>query len=265
MPFADSAEIKIHYQISGTGNDVLMLLPQSVGPRGNDALIGQLSSAHRVIHYDQRGTGASSAWSELVSMQQQADDATAVLQALSERPAHVLAHSTGCGIAVALACAYPQYVASLSLISPWTWGDPYLSEMQQLRITAARALDPIAYARFNAALLYPPEYRRAHQAAFEQLAQAAQSNPHDATRIAQRLTAILAYDARPSLPSLKIPSVVIAARDDQLMPSWFATEAAGLLPSAELHLTDGGGHMLLETRADDIAQIVLPHLASVDA
>ena len=254
MPVATRAKVDIHYETHGAGSDVLMLLPQSRGPQGIDAFLQHLSLKHRVIRYDQRGTGASSAWSAPLSMRQQADDAHAVIDACASGRVHVLGHSTGCGIAVALANAYSECVASVSLISPWTWGDPYLTVMQQLRIHAAQALDPVAYARFNFALLYPPEYRRRHHEAFEDLAQAATMTPHDAEQIARRLNAILDYDARPGLPQLTSPGVVISGRDDQLMPPWFGKEAAGLMPDTEFYLLDGGGHMLLETRPGEVAE-----------
>ncbi len=44
------------------------------------------------------------------------------------------------------------------------------------------------------------------------------------------------------------------------MPSWFAAEAAHLIPNASLLELYGGGHMILETRASDIIEVVLPFL-----
>ena len=72
--------------------------------------------------------------------------------------------------------------------------------------------------------------------------------------------AILALDVRPHLPAIEIPTLAIVAIDDQLMPSWFAAEAADRKPNAELIELDGGGDMLLETRSAQTVEFVLAFL-----
>ena len=126
--------------------------------------------------------------------------------------------------------------------------------MQRLRVAAARALDPYRYAWFNASLLFPPDYRRAHAEAFETLARNAV--PQDADRIEGRLEAILAFDARTLAPGLSCPTLVVTATDDQLMPPWFGAELAALIPDAVHRALECGGHMLPETRGDALASMV---------
>ncbi|MEM7504989.1 MAG: alpha/beta hydrolase [Pseudomonadota bacterium] len=244
---------------------MLLLLPQSSGPGGRAALTDGLAAAHRVIEYSQRGTGASSSWSAPMSMFEQASDAQAVLSASGTREVHLFCHSTGCGIGIALAHRSGQRVASLTLVNPWTFGDTYLEGAQRLRIALANALEPREYARYNAALLFPPEYRREYAAHFERQADSTVNRPHNASEIARRLEAILAFDARELLPALNLPSWVIGASDDQLMPPWFASEAAALLPDSRLEVLKGGGHMLTETRAGALLERLLPWYAGLDA
>jgi aminoacrylate hydrolase len=245
----------LHYELVGNGPPLALLLPQSKGPSGLGKLINSLSQHHTVITYDQRGTGASSVAPEALSMAQQADDVIKLLDAVGAKRTSLLCHSTGCGIGISTAATNPDRIGALILAAPWTYADRHLSTMQKLRIAAARALSPSQYAHFNAALLYPPEYRRANQAGFQKLADDVPANPQDANVIAQRLNAILAFDARPVLPTIKSPALAVTARDDQLMPSWFAAEAAQKIPNAELVELDGGGHMLLETRTMEISEL----------
>ena len=186
-------------------------------------------------------------------MQLLSGEAQALLDALDIARVHLLCHSTGCGIGVAMTAASPARVASLTLISPWTHGDAYLRAAQNLRIAIARVLDPVAYARYNAALLFPPEYRNAHFDGFDRSAEACARQPHDAQAIARRLHAILDFDARPLLAGIECPALVVSAPDDQLMPAWFARETAQLLSAAHLVELDGGGHMLPETRGESLA------------
>ena len=265
MPIADIPGGSLHYDVAGAGlaSDrvpLVLLLPQSAGPVGITSLIDGLAKYHAVITYDQRGTGGSSPAPETMSMATQAADLVGLLGALNVGKANLLCHSTGCGIGISVAAAHAERLDKLVLTSPWTYADPHLTTMQNLRVAAARALDPVQYAHFNAALLFPPEYRRAHQAGFERLAIEASDRPQDADTIKRRLDAILAFDARPHLAAFRIRTLIIAAQDDQLMPAWFAAEAARSIHGSELLELDGGGHMLLETRTSEIVDAVLRFL-----
>lgn len=265
MPSADIPGGSLHYQRDGPHNGgdsapLLLLLPQSRGPVGLNGLVDGLAQYHSVITYDQRGTGASSAAPVPMSMAIQAADVVGLLNALEIDHATLLCHSTGCGIGLSVAARYPDRVANMILAAPWTHADPHLTSMQNLRVAAARALDPIQYARFNAALLFPPQFRRAHQDGFERIATDAPRRPQDADEIERRLGAILTLDVRPLLPAIATRTLAIVAADDQLMPPWFATEVASSMPNAALLELDGGGHMLLETRSEQMVKIVLAFL-----
>ena len=265
MPLADIPGGNLHYEIIGPGLDtdqtpLTLLLPQSTGPMGIEAFIDRLARQFSVITYDQRGTGGSSPMADTMSMATQAADLIGLLDALGVQRTALLCHSTGCGIGLSVAAEHPDRVTALILASPWTWADAHLTTMQNLRIAAARALDPVQYAHFNAALLFPPDYRRAHQAGFVRLATKALDRPQDANAIERRLSAILAFDARPLLPTIQSATLLISARDDQLMPVWFASEAAHTIADTELLELDGGGHMILETQANEISENVLKFL-----
>ena len=257
MPLAQIEGGDIHYEESGSGAVLAMLLPQSAGPIGVGPFCDRLAGRFQVVRYDQRGTGrsASVAAPEGLTMTGRAAELAQLFDALEIERAHLLCHSTGCGIGLSLAAACPDRVTGLVLTNPWSHGDAHLETMQRLRVAAARALDPYRYAWFNASLLFPPDYRRAHAEAFETLARNAAAQ--DADRIEGRLEAILAFDARPLAPGLTCPTLVVTAADDQLMPPWFGAELAALIPGAAHCALDGGGHMLPETRGDVLANVVL--------
>lgn len=259
MPMADVDGGVLHYEISGSGSPLVLLLPQSSGPAGRQSFIDGLARHHAVVTYDQRGTGGSSAAGSL-SMSTQAADVAGLIDALGFDQVSLICHSTGCGIGLCVAAKHPQRVGALVLAAPWTHADAHLSSMQNLRKAVARVLDPEQYERFNAALLFPPEFRRAHEAGFGRLAAEAPAHPQDADEIARRLDAILALDVRPLLPSIRCATLVAAAKDDQLMPAWFAAEVAREIANAEYLEFDTGGHMLPETRTVDFVAAVVNFL-----
>ena len=263
MPFARIEGGDIHYEESGGGAALAMLLPQSSGPVGVRPFLDRMAERFRVVRYDQRGTGRSApvAAPEDMTMTGRAGELAGLLDALGIGKAHLFCHSTGCGIGLAFAASRPERVAGLVLANPWSHGDAHLTTMQRLRVAAARALDPYRYAWFNASLLFPPDYRRAHAEAFEALA--SNAAPPDADGIEARLEAILAFDARPLAPGLSCPVLIATATDDQLMPPWFGAELAASIAGAAHLALDGGGHMLPETRADALGEVVIEFLDGV--
>jgi aminoacrylate hydrolase len=242
----------IAYTRSGSGAALVLCLPQSSGPVGVGPFIAGLASEFDTIRYDQRGTGKSAPppRPDAVTMPDRAVEVLELLDALAIDKAHLVCHSTGCGIGLAFAHAYPHRIGRLVLATPWQYGDPFITMMQNLRIAAARALSPQDYAIYNASLLFPPEYRREHAEGFA--SQAASAAPQNADQIAQRLQAILAFDTRPLTPEITTPTLVVSSDDDQLMPAWFGQDIAASMPAARYIELRGGGHMLPETRTTEL-------------
>lgn len=256
LPLAQTPTGPISYTRSGIGAPLVLCLPQSSGPMGVGPFIDALVEDFSVVRYDQRGTGGSPPPVDpsAVTMADRAQEVAELLEALQIPKAHLFCHSTGCGIGIAFAAAYPERVDRLVLATPWAYGDPHLTTMQNLRIAAARALSPRDYATFNASLLFPPTYRREHEAGFA--AQAASAPAQDADQIASRLHAILGYDTRPVTPGIQAPTLVVSSDDDQLMPCWFGRDIAAGMPDARYEELRGGGHMLPETKTFELLELV---------
>ena len=258
MPRIELPDGHLSYATCGTGPPLLAVLPAAAARSESPPALDALARHFTVITHDARGSGDSSPAPGEISVAGQTADAVALLDGLGIRSTAVLAHSTGCGVGVSLAAHHGERVSRLALVSPWTHGDPFLTAMQRLRQCAVRTLDAQQYARFNAAILFPPAFRREHQAGFDRLAAQAQANDAEAEAFTRRLDAILAFDARPLLAGIHCPTRVIAARDDQLMPPWFAEAMVDGIEGAVGVVLDDGGHMLLETRREAILEVLEP-------
>jgi aminoacrylate hydrolase len=262
MPMAQAEGGEIHYTRNGNGSPLVMLLPQSSGPVGIEPFIATLSEAFTVFRYDQYGTGRSAPLPSpgAMTMEARAVEVVGLLDALDINHAHLCCHSTGCGIGLAMVSIAPERVHRLILVSPWGHGDRQLTTMQRLRIAAAGGLDPYHYACFNASLLFPPAYRREHEPGFERLAAEAERAPQDAEQISLRLNAILSYDTRPLTPHITCPTLIMSARDDQLMPAWHGREIVERIPDSRFIELEGGGHMIPETRGHELAAAIAAFL-----
>lgn len=252
---------EIFYEVQGKGPPLVLTGGQGTGPEARAELIAGLARRHTLLTYDQRGTGRSARVKQGQSIEDLADDVLALMDAAGFATADVIGHSTGSGKATALAARHPKRVTRLILAAPWTHGDAHLHAVQNVRMAAARTMPPEHHANLNAGLIYPPEYRRAHQERFARLSAAAVNSPPDAVGIAARLTAILAFDARPYYSRIACPTLVVGARNDEVMPYWFAEEAARAIPGAKLVIWEGGGHMFPETRPAEFIALVDSFLA----
>ena len=112
-------------EVTGDGEPVLFihgsLIVEAFAP-----LMAQpaVRDRYRIIHYHRRGYGESSRHTGPFSLEQQADDALAVLRHAGIEHAHVIGHSYGGATALQLTLDTPDVVHSLSLFEPPVPGVP---------------------------------------------------------------------------------------------------------------------------------------------
>lgn len=109
----------LEYEVKGDGEPVLLihgaLIADALLPLTREAV---LADKYRLIRYRRRGHGGSDPVSGASGMEQQAQDARALLQHLGVKRTHVVGHSGGGVIALELALEFPSLVHSLTLLEP---------------------------------------------------------------------------------------------------------------------------------------------------
>lgn len=107
--------VRLYHEIRGCGAATLLLIPGASGDGGVFAAAARcLADRFTVVAYDRRARSRSprpAGWSR-TSVDEQADDAAALLRALGLAPAHVFGTSSGATIALNLALRHPQVVRS---------------------------------------------------------------------------------------------------------------------------------------------------------
>jgi pimeloyl-ACP methyl ester carboxylesterase len=111
-------DIEIAYKMLGKGDPILLFNGATDGmDQWDPSFPRSLSSNHTVIAFDSRGLGNTTMGSKQYSMQQLADDAAGLLDALKIPNADVMGYSLGSYIAQKFTIIYPDKVNTLTLVA----------------------------------------------------------------------------------------------------------------------------------------------------
>jgi 3-oxoadipate enol-lactonase len=114
VAFTQNKDVRLHWEEQGSGPPVLLIMGHAFPSDMWYPVIPALAAEHRVIWFDNRGTGRSDAPRQ-ATMADLAGDARAVLDAADVSQAHVYGVSMGGGVALQLAYESPERVVSLIL------------------------------------------------------------------------------------------------------------------------------------------------------
>jgi pimeloyl-ACP methyl ester carboxylesterase len=263
MPYATSSDgAKIHYEVHGAGDPVLLIMGLGSNAHGWYRTIPWLSARHEVIAFDNRGTGRSDVPDGAYSIAQMAADAAAVLDASGRDRAHVVGASLGGMIAQRVTLTYPQRVRSLVLICT-TPGGPHAARPSNevLGGMVEGGDDPSTIYRRNAWFLYGADTRTNHPERIEEdLASRAKIPTLPAGYLGQ-LQAAMGHDTWNELPSISAPTLVVHGDADLLVPTENGRLLAQRIPGADLVLIPGAGHMLQTDGGEAVRDAVLAFLA----
>ena len=117
-------DIDIAYKMFGKGDPILLFNGASDNMDAWDpSFLTGLSSNHTVITFDSRGIANTTTGTKPYSMQQLANDAAGLLDALKIPKADVMGYSLGSYIAQAFTTSYPEKVNNLILVAATCGGE----------------------------------------------------------------------------------------------------------------------------------------------
>jgi proline iminopeptidase len=231
-----------------------------------------------LVFYDHRCNGrsegadvSSMTWDNLTA------DAEALRQALGFEKWAVLGHSFGGMVALEYALRYPQSLSHLLLLD--TCGDTWWVRQNAPELLAKRGFRPAVVEtarRFYTGQIEPNEF----MPSMRKLAGAYYHNPSPLVMAREVLTVGIRTKTRPEaqifgfgqllkgwtvmdrLGEIKVPTLVLAGRDDfQFPPEHQAALAAGI-PNSHLEIIERAGHNAPTERSAEVIQAVRDFMAS---
>ncbi|MGY4900964.1 alpha/beta fold hydrolase [Streptomyces sp. 900116325] len=243
------------YRMIGDGDPVVCL---PGGPTDSRYLgdLGGLSTHHRLIVLDLRGTGRSAIPEDTSSYRcdRLVDDVEALREHLGLPRMDLLGHSAGTNIATQYAARYPKNVSKLALIGPSTRavGIAITGETRRdlAQLRRNEPWFPAAFAALEAITTGEGSDSEAITPFFYGRWDAAAQRHHAAGRPSnQEAVALFAADGafgpestRAALAAFEAPVLLLAGECDLNSPPQSAAEFAGLFPAATLVVQPGAGH-----------------------
>lgn len=271
LSFLDHAGGRLGYFVVGRGPPVLMVQGTGVGAFGWWPQIEDLAGSYTCLAWDNRGYGASQPPAERLTVDQLADDALALMDAVGWETAHVMGHSLGGLIALYAAHRAPERVRSLSLLCTFADGRiPTRIDAKMLWI-GMRSRIGTARMRRHAflELVMPPDALATsdRDAVAAELGGLFGRDLADSPSIVmQQVFAMRKGDARPWLAALGgIPTLVVSGAHDPIAPPYAGRGIAEGIPGARYHEFADGSHGLVITQAARVNALLREHLAAADA
>jgi len=220
--------------------------------------VDALDSSIEVVRFDVPGVGGSPAGPVPYGFHGNAYLALRMLRYLGYQRADVLGLSWGGGLAQQMAFQSPRFVRRLVLVSTGTGAVmvPARPRVLVKLITPRRFLDPL-YAASLVGDLYGGSARTDPDRVLALMGD--NLRPASSRGYVHQLLAGAGWVSLPWLPLIRQQTLIIAGRDDPIIPLVNARIMHRLLPHAYLHIHEGG-HVALVTESDRIAPLVADFL-----
>lgn len=231
----------ISYRVDGPPDVPAVLLLNSLGADLSmwDRTAARLSERYRVVRFDARGHGGSSATPAPYTMETLGGDALGVLGELGVERAHVVGSSLGGMVAIWIAGHHPERVERLVLAN--TAARIGTTELWQGRADAVRTGGTAAVAPAVMERFFSPGFRETAPdvvARFESSLESFSAEGYEGACLALR-DADLADEVR----AIAAPALVVAGTEDVSTPVAEVRRLQGAIAGSRLVVIDGAGHL----------------------
>lgn len=246
MPSARNGTVSLHYESTGAGVPVLLVMGLGMNATGWWRTAPVLSAAGlRVLTFDNRGVGRSDRPAGPYTTAMMADDAVAVLDATAVQRAHVYGISLGGMIAQEIALRHSDRIARLVLGATTPGGDGALpADGETLEFFQRRGQMPAEEAVWaSVPYNYSTRTRAEHGDRIAQDIRRRLRYPIEPEPYAAQLAAAIGHDAYDRLAQIRASTFVVHGQEDVMVPPANGRLLADLIPEARLLELRGAAHL----------------------
>lgn len=248
MPSVETGNIVTYYEENGSGEPLILICGLSADLQIWRFQVPALSQHFRVICYDNRGAGRTSAPDAPYSIAGMAEDLAALMDHLGIDSTHLVGWSMGGLIAQALALAKPERVRRLVLMSTMAHTDGLervaLRNWINIRLSNMpfeQYVRQISQGLFTAAL-YDDESR------YETIVQRMANNPYAQTQrgFLRQAEALLAHQPGDAARGIRTKTLILVGEHDPRTPPYLSKRLAKLIPDSTLRILRGAHSAMIE-------------------
>lgn len=249
---------EIFYVTQGSGPPLFFLSGYLASHMGLLNLASFFKDSHTTVLMDNCGTGQSSHPDRPISIEEMASDTLALMAHLNFEKASFVGVSMGSGIVLTLALTKPQCIDKCILVTPfYRLPKPSLmaAQMALAAMEDGTSFEK-AYASF-AAWLYSDAFLSSPKLLEEKITLLKSLPPPTSAKGAKgQFHAIASYDVKEKLPSLNLPTLLLAGEQDILAPLYIAKEMHEKIKDSKLEVFKGGAHMIHHETPASVAQSI---------
>ena len=250
--------IETNYVIEGEGPWLTMSHSLACNLSMWDPQAKLLAKQFKVLRYDTRGHGGSSAPDGAYSLDQLADDVKALFDELGIKRTHWVGLSMGGMIGQAFALKHPGFFESMVLADTSSRRPPNAQQMWGDRRKLAQEKGMEALVQSTLERWFTEPYRNSHKDVMERIARDIRSTP--APGFVGATQAIESVDYLDRLKEIRCPTLVIVGDQDHGTPPEMARQIAENLPGAELVVIPSAAHLSNVEQAEAFNDALLAFL-----
>ncbi|MHC1729409.1 MAG: alpha/beta fold hydrolase [Syntrophobacteraceae bacterium] len=247
MPFCNTGEIDLYYEIHGEGIPLLFISGLAGGSWSWYGQIPFFSNHYRCISFDNRGSGLSGKPKGPYTITRFAEDTLCLLDCLQIHQALVFSISMGGMIALEMARIAPDRLGAMVLGCTHAGGknriSPSKETLETLMTNASLSRQEILWK--NTPLFFSERCRMKNWHLIEEWHQVQIQSPNQPERaLLAQLAAIQKFDCSGALNQIRNPALIMTGTGDIVVPCANAYFLAKNLPNSELVEFPGAGHAI---------------------
>lgn len=245
---------RLSYLAAGarTGSPTLLVIHGAgVSARSWTPQLEGLAHALPVVAIDLPGHGESDPISE-PTVEEYADAAHELLEALGTGPVFVVGHSLGGAVAQALAASHPDAVKGLVLVAACAKLPPSDSSPGRLLWFLPGPIRKVVFFWTVKKILFAPGARR--EAVLLGMEEIRTCRPET---ILRDVAAARTMDLEQAARGLRVPTLVLCGSRDKLTPPALSRHLHELIPGSRLDIIEEAGHMLPLEAPDQVNRKIL--------